>query len=379
MADPNPVSAGGPSGDQDSRSRVRALADAAAEELRERLGGIRSLRLGPRARARIARRFRETVDSALEVSPDLAGKTAARVARLREKHPDADPVELAWARTRSRARRAAAAGAVTTAPAMLPGVGTALAALGLVADWRFVAEQQRDLVLEVAGLLGVTLDDPAEEVRTLFLASTGAAFGAARVGEAAAKAAAKRWAERGVSRLVPGLGAAVSGALNYVSTLAVGRAAIARFAERAGLDVRGVAPQATHPALPRLRQAVVGAVKTAALGDGARPVFTREQREIVAHLPLPERQELLDLAVVGAAVDGVTPEEESILSALAGELGFGAAELGAARRDAEGGFRRARRRFVRALGTSGRGGRRAARRLWNEARRLARRGHPEDG
>ena len=359
--------------------RWREMAQSAADEVRERLAHVRSLRLSDADRERIARRLREAVETALRVPEGRPEEVAAEMGALLAAGPGTSPTDLAWRRTRERARRAAAAGAATTVPALIPGVGTALAALGMVADWHFVAEQQRDLVLEIAALYGVTLQDPTTEVRALFLASTGLAFGAARAGDAAARVASGQVARRWMARLVPGLGAAVAGGLNYVSTLAVGRAAIARFAGQAGVEVRGISPATVNPALPRLRQATVTAVQAAALGDGAVPIFTREQREILEHLSQAEREELLDLAVLGAADEGVSAQEEVVLSHLARELGFGPAELEEALRGAREGAHTVRGRFARLVGRAGRGGSDAARRLWHRARRLSSRGEDAPG
>jgi hypothetical protein len=364
---------GGGRADAPVAARWRDMAAAAGDELSRRLEDVKSLRLRPRDRERLARRLRESLEGSLRVPEGRPEAVAEEVRKLRAARPGLTPVELAWARTRERARRAAAAGAATSMPAMIPGVGPALAALGLVADWKIVAEQQRDLALEVAAILEVPLADPTEEVRALFLASAGVAFGAARAGEAAAHAAARQVARRWMARLVPGLGAAVTGALNYASTLAVGRAAIARFAERAGVEVRGLAPEAVSPALPRLRQAVVAAVKTAELGDGAPPVFTREQREVLETLSVPEREELLDLAVVSACEGGGACEaEDDALRAVARELGFADEALEDARSDAARGARAAARRFRKVLSSVRRGGGSAARGAWRRARRLAR-------
>lgn len=377
---------------QDARAAPPALSEergwrdmvgGAASQFRERLGEARLPRLSDRDRERLTRRFRDAVDAALEVTPELPERIAAETARLRERRPGVDPVTLAWERTRERARRSAAVGAVSTLPAMVPGIGPALAALGMVADWRYVAEQQRDLVLEVAAILGVPLPDPTRQVRGLFVASMATAFGAVRVGEAAVDAAARQVVRRGLARVIPGVGAVVAGALNYVGTLALGRAAIRHFAAEAGLPVRGIVPEAVHPALPRLRQAVVAAVRTAPLGDGGTPVFTREQREILEGLPAPEREELLDLAVVSAAAEGRTSEEEErVVEEIAASLGFTQGQLAAAQREAEEEMGAYAARLRRLLGSARRGSSEATHRVWRRARGIARRGmkgeRPED-
>lgn len=365
----------------DDTSRWREMATAAQTHFRARLERLRSVRWSPRERDRLARRLGEAIDAALDVPPDLASRLAEDAARLRARNPDTDPVALAWRRVRERARATAAVGAVTTAPAMVPGVGSALAALGLVADWKYVAEQQRDLVVEVAALLGVPLEDPAREVRALFLASTGTSFGAARAGEMAVEIAARRIAERSAARLVPGLGGVISGALNYLATLALGRAAIGRFAPRAGLAVEGIIPTGVHPALPRLRQSVVAAVRIAALGDGMAPVFTAQQREVIAALSAAEREELLDLAVVSAVAEDAAGDEDAdaVLRALARELGLAPEALADARAAAAEDATRYAARFRRLIGSTRATTRALRTRWWRRARRLARRESGKSG
>ncbi|CAN5575419.1 hypothetical protein BH24GEM3_BH24GEM3_25670 [soil metagenome] len=358
----------------------RALASSAAAEFRERLDLARYLRLSDREKERLARRLREAIDAALEVPPDVPARITTEVERMRLRAgAGADPVALAWRRVRERARRTAAVGAVTTIPAMLPGFGSALAAFGLVADWRYVAEQQRDLVLEIATLMGVTPEDPTAEVRGLFLAGAGAAFGGKAAGEVTLKLLTRQVARRSMARLVPGAGAAVAGALNYLATLAIGRAAIRRFAYQAGIEVHGLVPARVHPALPQLQQAVVAAIRTAELGDGDSPVFSDEQRATLGALSPAERESLLDLAVVSAvAQGGVNEEEERVLEEIALALGVATADLQAARDAAEKDLVSYRRRFRRLLGSARERGSGAAGRVWQRTRSLVRRKR-EDG
>ena len=282
----------------------------------------------PDRRERLAERLRSALRAGLDVPPDLPARIAADVDQLRARAaPDTNAVDLAWRRTRERARRTATIGAVTTLPAMVPGVGTALAAFGLVADWKYVAEQQRDLVLEIAALFGALPEDPTDEVMALFLAGAGAAFGGKMVGEAAIKLLAERAAKRALSRVIPGAGAVVAGAVNYAATFAIGRAAIARFAPKAGVTVQGLIPARVNPQLPELREAVLAGVAT----ENLSWTFDTAQREVIGELTRGEREELLDIAVVSAAAeDGVSTTEHRVLSRLAAELGFTPAELGEA-------------------------------------------------
>jgi uncharacterized protein (DUF697 family) len=355
-----------------------ALAAASAAELKQRLG--RYAQLGEKDRDRLAHRLRLAIDSALEVPDHLPQRIAASVARFHARSVERDPVALAWRRTRQRARRTAAIGAVTTVPAMAPGIGPALAALGLVADWRFVAEQQRDLVLEIAALLGVTLDNPTNQIRALFLASTASAFGATAAGEAAVHVLARQIARRSIARVVPGAGAIVAGALNYVATVALGRAAIEHFAHRAGHHVEGVVPHFVHPAMPWLRNQVVRALESLQLVSVGTPVFSEQDVAMLAELPREQKEELLDLAVACAAADGVaTADEERVVREIAELLGFRAHELDAAQRAAAADASTSARRVTRLLARARQAGSRTTREIWHRAARLARGRRPPRG
>jgi hypothetical protein len=349
-----------------------SFANDTGEALKTRLS--RYAHLSDRERQRLAGRLRTVIDGALEVPPDLPADIARSVERLRKRMPGADPVTMAWARTRTRARRTAAIGAVTTIPAMVPGLGPALAALGLVADWRFVAEQQRDLVLEIAALFGIEMADPTRQVRSLFLASAASAFGASAAGEAVSRALAQQIARRTVARIVPGAGAAVAGGLNYVATVALGRAALGRFAHEAGITVEGIVPQEVHPAMPWLRNAVIEAFEARSTLQHRRPtVFAESDLETIAELPTPNRDELLDLAATSAlAGGGITSEERQLIHDIGFALGFERAEVDAALRSAERNAASAGLRARHWIGRAGESGGRASRRLWRRAARLAR-------
>ena len=357
--DPVPPPEGGEL-DRADEPRWREFASDTADELKRQLAGA-SDRLSEADVDGVARRLADAIDDALEVPDDLPLRIAGDVARLRaEADPGEDLVALAWKRTRERARRTAAIGAVTTIPSMIPILGPAIAAFGVVADWRYVAAQQRDLVLEIAALFDVRLDDPTGRVRALFLTSSGAALAGSAVGEAVGRAAARQVAKRGIARLVPGVGAVVAGAINYASTVAIARAAIGRFADEAGIEVRGIIPDIAHPAMEPLRQWI--ADPDAAADPPADAMVLEE-------LSVSEREELVDLAVVttAAAEDG-----DERLARISGALGFGEAEVAEARRSFGVKVRNFARRFRNRLAAAGGGGRRAARRVWRDASRLAR-------
>jgi hypothetical protein len=361
----------GPSDEAASPRAWRAFATDTAHELQERLRH----HLSEREREQVARRLRAVIDGALEVPPDLPQHIARSVARLRELSPDADPVALAWERTRTRARRTAAIGAVTTIPAMVPGLGSAMAALGLVADWRFVAQQQRDLVLEIATLLGAPMEDPTRQVRSLFLASAASAFGASAAGEAVSRGLARQIARRTVARLVPGAGGIVVGALNYITTAALGRAALAHYARQTGFAVEGIVPHQVHPAMPWLRNAVIQAFEARG-GPPSRTVFSQADLATIAELPRSNRDELLDLAASSMSTGGGSDAERLLLDQIAAVLELESTEVEAALGSAQRSAASARARLRRVIGRAGEAGGRASKRLWQRASRLARRRRP---
>lgn len=379
-------SEGGRKEDASERPGVlRRVAARTGVELRERLGVARDSGLDRDRMAELAERLQEAVDAALEVPEDLPLEIAGEVARLRAESGESDdPVSIAWNRTRERAKKTAGVGAVTTIPAMIPLLGPAVAALGLVADWRYVARQQRDLVLEIAALFDVTLEDPTREVRTLFVASAGTALTGTEVGKAVGTALATQVARRSLSRVVPGVGAVVAASLNYISTVAIGRAAVAQFARESGVEVRGLIPNAAHPELARLRTRIIEAPEAAdpgleTAGSAGRldpaPVFDREDRRVAAELTDPEREELLDLALVrgGARAARAGRDDDPVVHEVAEVLGFTEEEVEAARRSTIDNVREYAGQFAEIAGSATRAAGERARSLFGRAWRRVRR------
>jgi hypothetical protein len=305
-----------------------AFAGETSKAFRERLQRLSTL--SEEERDRLSQRLEEAIASSLEVTPELQPRIEEQAARLIARSATVDPVTIAWDRTRERARRTAAIGAVTTVPALVPGVGSALAALGLVADWRYVAEQQRDLVLEIAAIFGQWPKDPTTQTRNLFLAATATAFAAPTTGKLVTKILATQIARRGVSRLLPGAGAVVAGALNYISTISLGRAAIGHFGPPAGFEVHGWLPTHNHAAMPWLRNAIVQAIETGQPGD----LFSDEARKAITELSPTERDELLDLAAALTLARDRDPINDPLLAELGPLLGFTTTEVQVAIADA---------------------------------------------
>jgi hypothetical protein len=344
----------------------KRFARGATEALRERLERLSGL--SPEDRERLARRFQSAIAHALEVPPDLQVTIEESAARLIAENSQYDPVSIAWQRTRERARRTAAIGAVTTVPAVMPGIGSALAALGLVADWRFVAEQQRDLVLEIAALFGEWPENPTVDARNLFLVASASAFANPSAGRFVMEVLERQVARRGVARLLPGAGAAVAGALNYIATIALGRAAIEHFGERAGVQVSGVIPSEVHPAVPQLRTALAEAIET----QDAASLFGPGAKSALATLRASDREELLDLAATLTVAAGRDPGDDPLLRKFAVELGSTADQSAEAAARALRDARPVREKLGSALQRVATKGGTAADFVWRKAARLAR-------
>ena len=344
----------------------KRFARGATDALRERLEKLSGL--SPGDRERLARRFQSAIAHALEVPPDLQVTIEERAAHLIAENSQYDPVTIAWQRTRERARRTAAIGAVTTVPAVMPGIGTALAALGLVVDWRFVAEQQRDLVLEISALFGEWPDDPTADTRNLFLAATASAFANPSAGRFVMEVLERQVARRGVARLLPGAGAAVAGALNYIATIALGRAAIVHFGERAGVQVIGVVPMEVHPALPQLRTALAEAIET----QDAAGLFSPNAKDALASLRPADRDELLDLAATLTVTAGRDPARDALLRKFGNQLGSPPEQVADAAERALRDARPVREKLGAAFQRVAENGTNAADVIWKKAARVAR-------
>ncbi|MGH9364950.1 MAG: hypothetical protein ACRD1B_06770 [Thermoanaerobaculia bacterium] len=140
-----------------------------------------------------------------------------RVERLRQRHPGLSRDELAEKLIRQTARRCAAVGALTGAPAA----------------WLGASPASADLVFQVMALTRLALGIAAIYRRRLDLSERGlcaagslalsAGAGAVRAG--AVKLARQALGRRRSGSAAPVLGALLSGALSYGAVLAFGRAA----------------------------------------------------------------------------------------------------------------------------------------------------------
>ncbi len=141
----------------------------------------------------------------------------------------------------------AAIGAATASAATLPGLGTITAlTVGVAADLAASVRVQTAMVLEIAAVRGVRLDE--EELRRATLVAAGLATAGATLSNhlsawshKAAEAAALRFASRSVGRLalraVPFVGVLAASGGNVLSTQLIGRRADAYFRHSAAAAV----------------------------------------------------------------------------------------------------------------------------------------------
>lgn len=183
-----------------------------------------------------------------------AEEIAARLKRLRERHPDLSRAELARLITGERAFHCALAGALTAVPAILPGVGTLIALFGgAAADITLLTWILGRLVLEVAALYGRDLTGPGyrKEAFWAFILASGAGGAGSALSRAAVaqlskeafSAAAERLllslgvrasARSTLLRLIPLAGLFLAGGINYWLASTVGRRAAAYYEEHPG-------------------------------------------------------------------------------------------------------------------------------------------------
>jgi hypothetical protein len=157
---------------------------------------------------------------------------AARVAALRNAHPDATAQELVDKLVRQKCKRTGAVGAVTSGTSLIPGLGTLFAlTIGVAADVGLTFVAQVDLVLEIAAVYGQRLDLTAK--KRAVLATTGASSGTNRLlnnaGGLVVGTVTRRFTRRFIIKAIPvfGIGASVAG--NVLATQVVGQRANAYF------------------------------------------------------------------------------------------------------------------------------------------------------
>ena len=165
-------------------------------------------------------------------------KLRKEVDELREKSPDFTPAAHARTLSRRTAIRCAAAGAVTGLPLGLAAVGT------LSADLAYLVYQQFRLILGIATVYG---HEPSSRERfneAISCLAYASGVGAGKQGIAAllgsstitggmlAERIGLRALQERMARLIPFIGVAAGGALNYAAVYAVGRSAVRYYESR---------------------------------------------------------------------------------------------------------------------------------------------------
>lgn len=180
------------------------------------------------------------VDRTLRTVNDAdAALAAQRVAEVRTQHSLSDGA-LVEHLIRQKARQTGMVGGVTSAAALVPGLGNVAAfTIGVATDVGVTLRLQSELVLEIAAARGKTLT-PAD-ARNALLVVTGVNMGAERLvnqaGRKLAEKTAERFAGRAIVKAIPFVGIAISAGANMFMTYLVGRRADAYF--RLGEDHMG--------------------------------------------------------------------------------------------------------------------------------------------
>ena len=159
-------------------------------------------------------------------------EAAARVAKLRAKHPDESLEKLSDRLVFAKMRETAVVGATTSAAMIVPGIGTiAGLTLGIAADFGITFKLQAELVLEIASLYGhpMTPDEKRRVVMLVTGLSAGTTTLAHRAGKGISKKLTARVGSKYVVRAMPVVGMAASATTNAVMTYAIGKRAQAYF------------------------------------------------------------------------------------------------------------------------------------------------------
>lgn len=181
------------------------------------------------------------VDRTLHALNDAdAAAAVQRVQAIRDKEKATSDDALVERLIKQKTLQAGAVGAVTSAAALIPGLGSITAfTLGVATDVGVTLRLQSELVLEIAAVRGHTLTGP--QGRNALLIVTGVNMGTEQVVSQAsrklAQEAAERLAGRAFAKAIPFFGIAISAAANIITTYIIGRRADAYF--RLGPDAVG--------------------------------------------------------------------------------------------------------------------------------------------
>lgn len=155
-----------------------------------------------------------------------------RVAAMKTAFPDASSDDLADRLIKNKARKAAALGAATALPGIVPGFGTfAALTIGSGLDITVTYRYQAELVLELAEVYGHTLTEEHRQKAIMLI--TGVSVGASKVlsgvGKELAKKAGEQVARRSISKVLPLVGVGASAGMNLATTYAIGMRARAYY------------------------------------------------------------------------------------------------------------------------------------------------------
>lgn len=167
-----------------------------------------------------------------------------RVEKLRKQHPDLSNRDLCELIIVQKSRFCAASGAVTALPAALPVIGTLITLVGgTVLDMTAVGYFTAEMVLEMSAVYGRDLSLPGVSREALWVMAS--AVGSDAAGKTIGKLAMQqmenqfftrlarellislgiRASQRTVLKIIPLLGAAISGSVNYFVCRQIGRLA----------------------------------------------------------------------------------------------------------------------------------------------------------
>lgn len=177
--------------------------------------------------------FDRLMDSVMQkmASVDRAA-AASRVEQLHRQHPELDPEALADRLIRDKCRKAATVGAVTSAAALVPGIGTLTSlSVGMVADLGSTLQLQAELVLEISALFAHHLTEREKRDAILLVMGfgTGVSRAATNVGGKVMQRFGQLTSGKWLGKAVPVVGMAAAASTNVLSTYLVGKRAIAYF------------------------------------------------------------------------------------------------------------------------------------------------------
>ena len=250
--------------------------------------------------------------SLLEQALDTVNKAdataaLARVDALRAQQPSATRHELVDALIKEKAIQTGVIGAVTSAPAIIPELGTLTAlTIGIAADVGMTLKLQSELALEIAAVYDHAWQP--DEWRNGMILVAGVNVGA----EQMVNKAGQRIAGRSLLKAIPVFGVVASAAVNVLLTTVIGRRAHAYFElgpeavgdwgesvrALAGVDERRLVAwsgEALRAAIPQINAQLGAAVRaTATQGRAAAGKLVSRLRELrrQSQLHLDDRSEV---------------------------------------------------------------------------------------